>query len=189
MHQKCLFSLIVAVCCVCSSRSQQEEDHQHHELQQRSPPPLADDGDPSEYSGPVLGGGIGTVSDDDTPRRRYPERKYDRVDPGSAFRDGSVDGGTSYYNPGYPPESDYPVRNVSNGGGVGDTYRVRTTPPSRLKVTPGPRPAKAPANREEREETGGPSTRDPFQDPNRYRIAQQNDQRDGVKFVNGRPYR
>ena len=33
------------------------------------------------------------------------------------------------------------------------------------------------------------STRDPFNNPNRYRQPQQNQARDEVRFVNGRPYR
>ena len=33
------------------------------------------------------------------------------------------------------------------------------------------------------------STRDPFNNPNRYRLPQQNAARDEVRFVNGRPYR
>ena len=44
--------------------------------------------------------------------------------------------------------------------------------------------------------TGAPSkqypqstTRDPFQDPNRYRAPQTHEVRDGVRYVNGRPYR
>ena len=174
MNGKECFRLVVLVWCFNYTRSQHDHDHEQ-EVQQQSPPLDGDD----EYSGPILGGGIGTVSDNSSPpRRRYPERSYDSYsggggsDPGSAFRDEPEPRQRSSYNPGYPTRND------------SSAYLIRTTPPSRLKVTPAPGTTARPDH-----ERDGPSTRDPFQDPNRYRIAQQNDQRDGVRFVNGRPYR
>ena len=146
------------------------------------------------YEAPILQGGLGVVQDENSaPRRRYPERSYqnnnqgsnfnqpqrDYVDPGSAFR--QPPGGGGSYDP-YPPTPgrDYPLTNRSNSYTV-----VRTTP---QPVTRRP----TPAARTSTTQRSGPTpktTRDPFDDPNRYRGPQQHEVRDGVRFVNGRPYR
>jgi hypothetical protein len=53
----------------------------------------------------------------------------------------------------------------------------------------------SPSNRQETSTVRIPTpkvastTRDPFNDPNRYRIPSQQDNADNLHFVNGRPYR
>ena len=98
--------------------------------------------------------------------RRYPDRRQsynNQNDPGRDFRNNN---NAFSYNP-YP--ADYPVRNHSNNQPTTSTTTSTTT----TTVNP----------------LQGPKNRDPFDDPNRYRIPQQQDARDNVRFVNGRPYR
>ena len=144
-----------------------------------------------DYLPPELGRGIGTIGNqprnsvkDSEPRRRYPERSY--YDPGSAFR-----------NPGnnfepsttsvpranlprqgsfqYEPYPDPYLTNNSSRSNVIVTRRTTTTSTRRTTQATTARPGKP--------------TRSPFDDPNRYRVPQANQQSDQVRFVNGRPYR
>ncbi len=153
-----------------------------HPQQQEAPPTGADD----EYIAPNLGRSIGRAEapgqEQQSTRRRYPDRTY--ADPGSDFRqpppqpqpDGSSSGSFSY-DP-YPPPSDvssFPTQNKSS------SFSGPTTP-APVGRSAGFVPTTTPKSR-------APSTRDPFSDPNRYRVPQQHEVREGVHFVNGRPYR
>jgi len=165
-------------------------------------PPTNND---EEYQPPNLSRGLGTVGDggENAPpaRRRYPDRSRDRsqqgeprsaggYDPGSVFRqppqpnEGSS-GRAFQYEP-YPP-GDYP-RSNSSSAFSGPSRGSPTSPPR----APTPLPATTTQRPSGGDGGGGrqdKKRKDPFEDPNRYRIPQQHEVRDGVMFVNGRPYR
>ncbi|XP_059086237.1 neuroligin-like protein glit-1 [Tigriopus californicus] len=140
--------------------------------------------DENSYEAPVLRGGLGVVSDNEPPaQRRYPDRAYSNPnrnsdtspkrnynDPGSAFRE------TFTYEP-FPPKDQkgYPINNQSSGY----HYDKRITQS----------PIRNPTLRPTQKLVAQTTARDPFDDPNRYRIPQQQETREGVRFVNGQPYR
>ncbi len=171
---------------------------------QQPPAPPAE----NTYEAPVLQGGLGTVTDGkeaEAKRRRYPDRSnsYSQAyDPGSAFR---AEQGPPPQSPvtNPPPSQEqqqspqqvqqqqtqktrgqqktfaydpYPARNATY-----DNVETRQilAPVTRVETTtiriPNPKV--------------GSTTRDPFNDPNRYRIPSQTENQEDVRFVNGRPYR
>ena len=130
--------------------------------------------DNEDYQAPILNGGIGTNRDDPSypqkTSRRYPSRnrntgfdngRSSSYYPGSAFRNNEYEAFTPNNNNRY-------YFNTTTT----TTRRPLTT--ATTTTTFGRRPTS--------------STRDPFNDPNRYRVPQQQED-GGVRFVNGRPYR
>ena len=129
--------------------------------------------------------------DELAPRRQYPNRNYKQSyaqqdsnfrnsnDPSSTFRQQSrqspsrqnVGGGTFPYDP-YQP----------NRGNSSYSSRVRNVQQDRKSPITTKRPAKS-------SNSGKDSTKDPFDDPDRYRVPQLEQAADNVRFVNGRPYR
>ena len=145
------------------------------------------------YNPPELGRGLGTVdnSNDVIPNsngRRYPDRSQSFNDPARDFRNS---GSGNYFQtpPGgerdqnqqnkYPDLKSFayepfPTNNNSRSNVI---VTRRTTLPPRTtseRVTAGP---------------VGKPTRSPFDDPNRYRVPQIQQESDNPRFVNGRPYK
>lgn len=146
--------------------------------------------DPSSQTNADL---INQKKDNDAARRRQEGRYPDRsrvysyganFDPGSAFRNpGNVFRETPESKPDVPIQEKPPVsfqydpyQTLNNSrSNVIITRRTTTVAPIITPETT-PRPGEKP-------------TRSPFDDPNRYRIAQTREQSDQVRFVNGRPYK
>ena len=112
-----------------------------------------------------------TVSDGspiDNPQRRYPQRNYQgfsanpKTDPGYVFRQQSQSKPDSF------PYEPYP-----------DQITPTTTTSTTTQRPPEPRPRSV----------DGSKRKDPFEDPDRYRVPQIAQAKDEVRFVNGRPYR
>lgn len=188
----CLPLLLLTFVSKCTGQSNQLES------------PSGNEDGSNPYLAPELGRGIGTVNDpslqtnsdlinqqqqkDAGNRRRYPDRsRVDsygaNFDPGSAFRNpGNVFRETPESKPELPQEKPpvsfgydpYPTLNNSRSNVI-ITRRTTTVAPIVTSETT-PRPGEKP-------------TRSPFEDPNRYRIAQTREQSDQVRFVNGRPYK
>lgn len=177
--------------------------------QLEAPPTSGSDG---EYQPPNLSRGLGTVSDGSEAGggggRRYPDRGRSQsrsggYDPGSDFRQSPAGGrpgdGFSYdpYAPGGGGGSgggrrqdlDYPTSNRSSAYQPRQPLRTTARPAERPRLEPTQRSKEAQADLPPQERSGGGGGRDPFDDPNRYRVPQQHEVREGVKFVNGRPYR
>lgn len=123
--------------------------------------------------------------DELAPRRRYPNRNYDQGsgyrntnqfnDPSSAFRQQSRQtdsGGTFPYDP-YGP---------SRGNSSSSARSRNVNQPNRNIPTTTKRPAQSKAIKKD-------NKKDPFADPDRYRVPQLEQAADNVRFVNGRPYR
>ena len=131
--------------------------------------------------------------DELAPRRQYPDRNYNRYqlqnsdfrntrpsnDPASTFRQQSRQSsntqnldGTFSYDPYGPSQRN---SSYSNRG------RVINQPDNKPPVTT-KRSAQLKSGRKD-------STKDPFSDPDRYRVPQLEQAADNVRFVNGRPYR
>ena len=131
--------------------------------------------------------------DELAPRRQYPDRNYNRYqgqnsdfrntrpsnDPSSSFRQQARQSssnqnfdGTFSYDPYGPNQRN---SSYSNRG------RVIDQPENKRLVTT-KRSAQLKDSRKD-------STKDPFADPDRYRVPQLEQAADNVRFVNGRPYR
>ena len=152
---------------------------------QRSASSSVSDGSGSSISSPSRKkDAIGT-------RRQYPKRNYDRSyrqsselrqaqqfdDPSSKFRQQSRQsqhnlGDTFAYDPYGPNRGNSSYSNRGrNINQANKKSRVTTKRPAQLK------------------KGKTDSTKDPFTDPDRYRVPQLEQAADNVRFVNGRPYR
>ena len=97
----------------------------------------------------------------------------------------------AFDNRGFFPDR-YP--NQSLNSFAYEPYPGRTTTVNPFLAPRTPLPTTTTTTPSSTTTTGKPSypqstTRDPFQDPNRYRAPQTHEVRDGVRYVNGRPYR
>lgn len=208
LTMNCIISLLFVLTFFCANVQTQLPVNPEPPGAQLPPAPPAE----NTYEAPVLQGGLGTVTDGkeaEVKRRRYPDRSssYSQAyDPGSAFRteQGPLPQSPVVNPQQQPPPSQeqqqspqqvqqqqtqktrgqqktfaydpYPARNATY-----DNVETRQllAPVTRVETTtiriPNPKV--------------GSTTRDPFNDPNRYRIPSQTENQEDVRFVNGRPYR
>ena len=192
---KCVFFTIIFITLCVNVQTQLPVNPVDPNAPTPGPPPPVE----NTYEAPVLNGGLGTVSDGkeaEIKRRRYPDRSssYSQAyDPGSAFRAQQEPAlpqtpvekqqPTLQQQQVPPPKQTktfaydpYPTRNATNDNVL---TREILAPVTRVETST----ARIPNPKV------GSTTRDPFNDPNRYRIPSQQENQEDVRFVNGRPYR
>ena len=138
--------------------------------------------------------------DELAPRRQYPNRSYGRSsgfsnnqqfnDPSSTFRQQSRQNSNRQGSDGtfaYDPYG--PSRQASNSSYTNRGQNINQANTKSRATTRRAAQLKGAKNNTQLKSGRKDTTKDPFEDPDRYRVPQLEQAADNVRFVNGRPYR